>query len=129
MQRSAIFAGVFVFSHKKPAAAVSLSPVLVKFSPVEVTDMPLTATVTGTLIANNHTDISPKVAGYVTKIAFTPDTFVKTGSVLIQYPVRQSKTTRRRSGCTGRFRIQSVAISTRFQSSKTRFNSESHALQ
>lgn len=73
-----------VLSHKKISAPPSLPPTLVELTPVKVTDIPLTATAAGTLIANQQTDISPKVGGYITKILFSEGDFVKAGATLIQ---------------------------------------------
>ncbi|AAO90294.1 efflux RND transporter periplasmic adaptor subunit [Coxiella burnetii] len=80
-----------IFSHKKAQATPNRPPLLVKESPVEVADLPIIATATGTLVANNQTNISPKVAGYVTKIAFSPGDFVTAGSVLIQLDNQKQK--------------------------------------
>jgi membrane fusion protein (multidrug efflux system) len=73
----------FALSHKKNKAAVLTPPTLVKLSPVEVTNIPIIATATGNLVANQQTDVSPKVGGYITQVLFHEGDFVKTGTVLI----------------------------------------------
>lgn len=120
-----IVVGVFVFSsHKKTSHPVSL-PRLGKLSPVEVTDMPLYGATATRTLANNQTDISPKVAGYVTKIAFTPGgTFVKTGSVLIQLDNRKQQD----DVAAAQADLELSQLQFQRDLKALRFNSASHAL-
>lgn len=75
---------IFVFPHKRAKPAPSDPATLVALSPVEMTNIPIVATATGNLIANQSTNISPKVAGYVTKILFNDGEFIKNGTPLIE---------------------------------------------
>src|SRR3990167_2592383 len=70
-------------SHKKIKPTANHSPLLVELTPVTVMNIPITATATGNVVANEMTYISPKVAGYVDQILFADGQFVKAGTTLI----------------------------------------------
>lgn len=75
---------VLVFSHKQIKPITHELATVVQISPVEVTNIPIIATATGNLAANQSTNISPKAAGYVTAILFKDGQFVKKGALLIK---------------------------------------------
>lgn len=75
---------VLLFSHNNTKPVAVDPATLVELNPVEVTNIPIIVTATGNLVANQSTNISPKVAGYVTKILFKDGEFVKSGTILIK---------------------------------------------
>ncbi len=81
---AALITAGLVFSHKKTGSAPHNAPTLVALSPVSVANIPVVATATGNLTANESTFISPKVGGYVTQVLFHDGDFVHSGTTLIQ---------------------------------------------
>src|SRR5260221_10668553 len=79
-----VLVGIGFLSHKKKPVIPALAPTVVELSPVTIADIPLTATAAGNLVANQQTDISPKVGGYISKILFKEGDFVNVGTLLIQ---------------------------------------------
>ncbi len=79
-----VLVGISFLSHKKKPVIPALAPTLVELSPVTVTNIPLTATAAGNLTANQQTDISSKVGGYISKILFKEGDFVNVDTLLIQ---------------------------------------------
>lgn len=79
-----ILIGIIFLLHKKKPAPPVIGPTLVELSAVTVSDIPLTVTAAGNLAANQQTNISPKVGGYVSKILFNEGDFVNAGTLLIQ---------------------------------------------
>lgn len=79
-----VLIGIGVLSHKKTPSVPAIPPTAVQLSAVSVADVPLTATAAGNLVANQQTDISPKIGGYITKISFKEGDFITANAVLFQ---------------------------------------------
>lgn len=79
-----IAAGIYYIWHvKHPKSVNPQTAPLVMLSPVITKNIPIVVQTTGNLIANQQTNISPKINGYITNINFQEGEFVKAGTVLI----------------------------------------------
>lgn len=81
----------FLSKHHHPIKPPALPAIAVSLTPVTTANIPLTATSVGSLFAEQATDISPKMGGYVSNILFKEGDFVSQGALLIQLDDRKEQ--------------------------------------
>jgi RND family efflux transporter MFP subunit len=74
---------LYHFYSRQEKKLSSVNRTVVQLQPIQIQTIPITATATGTLAANQQTHISPKLGGYITRLYFNEGQYVKAGTQLI----------------------------------------------